>query len=342
MVQQYARIRVVGVGSGGVTAVNQMIAQGLGEVDFVTIDGDDDQLERSAAPVHIPVSVEWLRRASEVTVKGGQGSRLESFVSTKAGRALRRALRGSDMVFLVGGLGGRTGTHLAPAVASLARAEKALTVAIVTFPYSFEGRKRAEIAQQGVVALRRDIDTLIVIPNDRLLELSGGELGFHETYRLARDVWCTSIRAMSELVNKAGIVNVDFADVRTVMKLGGASVITTGSAVGPHRARRAAREATESPLLGITIDGARGVVFNIVGGPDLCLSEVEQVAAVIRGRVHPDANLIFGAAVDESLGDELAVTVIATGCGVEWPQAAGPSPAPRLVRARLQPQPFAY
>ncbi len=286
-----AKIRVVGVGNGGITAVNAMVEAGVNSVDYVTVDDSERDLQKTRAEVSIHVAA-------------GDPCRL-----------LRRALAGSDMVFIVGGLGGETGTRLAPMVAAAAREHDALTTAIVTVPFSFEGGRRAQHAQQGIQLLRKHVNTLIAIPNDRLLEMAGGALAFHQTYDLALNIWRESVQGITELVNSPGLVNVDFADVRTVMDVGGPSIIATGIGYGPAGARLAAEQATNSPFLDVTIDGARSVLFNITGGPSLTLQEVRQAAAVIRRRVHPDANIIFGAAVDATLDDEIRMTVIATGCG---------------------------
>lgn len=297
--EHLARIRVVGVGDGGITAVNAMIDDEIKGVDYITVDSDPRALKRSRAIVSFAVPA------------GAQAS--------DGLRELEGALHGSDMVFVVGGLGGKTGTRLAADVAALARAEGALTTAIMTAPFSFEGPLRASAAERGVERLRNAAHTLVVIPNDRLLALAGGTVAFHQTYDLALSIWQQSVRGISELVNAPGLVNVDFADVRTIMSGGGPSIIAMGSSRGANRARRAAQQVVSSPFLDVTIDGAQGVLFNISGGPDMTLHEVRQAAAVIRERSDPDVNLIFGAAVDESLGDELRITLIATGCGFTRP-----------------------
>lgn len=306
-----AHIGVVGIGKGGITAVNHMIAAGITSVDFVTVDSDRDALAESRAPLTIHLSE---------TLSGGK---LQEEITRPAGEApekcnpLRDAVSGSDMVFVVGGLGGKAGVQLAPLVAQAAQFAGALTTAIVTFPFHFEGKQRAQRARKAIRRLRPYVNTLIVIPNDRLLTLAGGELAFHETYHLALEIWQQSILGISELVNAPGLVNVDFADVRSIMSAGGASIIATGAARGPHRAREAARQATRSPHLDVTIDGARGVLFNVTGGLDLTLHHVRQAAAVIRERVHPEANIIFGAAIDVAMEGALRITVVATGCGFE-------------------------
>lgn len=291
--RRYARIRVVGVGSGGISAANHMIRGGIRGVSFVTIDLAAGGRRRSLAPTHLELSRPYL--------------------AGKEREQVREAMGGADLIFIVSGLGGCTGTTVAPEVAMLAREVGALIVAIVTFPFSFEGQRRMATAAAGAERLEEAAHTVIVIRNDRLLESNGNELPFHETYQLAHDVWFRSIQGMSELVNRAGLVNVDFADVRAVVEVGGASLITTGRAEGPERARLVAEQALYSPLLESSIDGARGVLFNVTGGENMTLAEVNTLAAHIQARVHPDANIIFGATVDASLEDELQLILIATG-----------------------------
>lgn len=291
--RRYARIRVVGVGSGGISAANHMIRGGIRGVSFVTMDLATGGRRRSLAPTHLQLSRPYLAGRERELV--------------------RDALGGADLIFIVSGLGGSTGTTVAPEVAMLAREVGALVVAIVTFPFSFEGPRRSATAAAGAERLEEVAHTAIIIRNDRLLENNGGELPFHETYRLAHDIWYRTIQGVSELVNRAGLVNVDFADVRAVVEVGGASLITTGYADGPERARLVAEQALYSPLLENSIDGARGVLFNVTGGENMTLAEVNTVAAHIQARVHPDANIIFGATVDCALEDELHLILIATG-----------------------------
>lgn len=291
--RRYARIRVVGVGSGGISAANHMIRGGIRGVSFVTLDLASGGRRRSLAPIHLELSRPYL--------------------AGKEREQAREALAGADLIFIVSGLGGCTGTTVAPELARLARDVGALVVAIVTFPFSFEGPRRSATAVAGAERLEEAAHTVIVIRNDRLLESNGGELPFHETYQLAHDVWYRSVQGISELVNRAGLVNVDFADVRAVVEVGGSALITTGRAQGPERASLVAEQALYSPLLESSIDGARGVLFNVTGGENLTLAEVNTVAAHIQARVHPEANIIFGATVDATLEDELQLILIATG-----------------------------
>lgn len=303
-----ADVRVVGIGGGGVTAVNGLIKHKIGGVGFLTIDGDIASVGTSRAPVH-------LRLGTEATGSGGffgNATRGKEAALETAG-SIQNALHGSDLVFVAAGLGGGTGTGAAPIVARIARHGGALVIGIVTYPFSFEGASRTSNARDGLATLRQSTDTLIVIPNDRLLEQAGGTIGFHETYTLAHHIWYQSIMGISEMLGNSGLINVDFADVRTIISAGSGAVIATGRATGPDRARTAAEMATKADLLGVTIDGARGVLFNVCGGPDMSLWEVEEAAEIITQRVHPEANVILGAAVNAALRDELRITVIATG-----------------------------
>ena len=296
---------VVGIGNGGITAVNRLLERGVYGVNYIVMDADEESLAQNRAGRTIKVND-----------------------NNTAVEAFQAVLDRPDIVFVVGGLGGQTATGLAPAVAAAARQQGALVLAIVTLPFTFEGQRRTAMANIGAAQLKDEVHTLITIPNDRLLDLAGDELPFNQTYQLAEDVWYQSIQGIHRLVNVPGLVNVDFADVKTIMAGGGPAVITRGRAQGPGRARDAALQATRSDLLGITIDGARGVLFNVAAGPELTLDEVREAASVIGRRAHPDANLIFGTAMDFSLGDEMEITVIATGCGVPAPQVATPPSRP--------------
>ncbi len=316
-----ARIRVVGLGTGGITAVNHMISGGISGVDFITVDTDAEALGQSRAlhSICLPCEASPRERLMRAFL-AGTGVVLGGAVDQQAMDKLKQALAGSDMVFIVGGLGGRTATRLAPTVAAIAQEDGALTTAIVTCPFAFEGRRRAQVAEQGIGRLKKHVNTLIVVPNDRLLEMAGGELAFHETYRLAYEIWLQSIQGVSDLVNAPGLVNVDFADVRSIMERGDASIIATGRGFGLDAAREAAEEASHSPYLNVTIDGARSVLFNVTGGPEMSLHEVKQAAAIIKERAHPEANIIFGATVDVTLRDEIRMIVVASGCGALPPQ----------------------
>jgi cell division protein FtsZ len=226
---------------------------------------------------------------------------------------LYNVLKGTDMVFIAAGIGGGTGTGAAPIISQIAKEVGALTIGVVTRPFTFEGAKRAQAAESGIAGLKEHVDTLIVIPNDRLLQIADKRASLQEAFRLADDVLRQGIQGISELITVPGLINLDFADVRTIMSEGGAALMAVGRGSGEDRARVAAEQAISSHLLDITIDGARGILFNVTGGSDLSLFEVNQAAAIIKETAHPDVNLIFGAVVDPNLGDELRVTVIATG-----------------------------
>jgi cell division protein FtsZ len=305
---QQARIRVAGIGSGGRTAVNRLIAAGSYGVDFVTMDTDTEALRESLAPMVVRLSKTAAdSRGAEGNVERGREA------AETSSPAIGKALQGADLVFVLAGLGGGTGSGAAPVVSQIARRQGSLVIGIVTYPFAFEGLKRATNAKNGIATLRRYTDTLIVIPNDRLLQLSNGRVGFHETYRLAQGFWQQSIQGISDLVNHPGVINVDFADVRAIMAEGGAAIIAAGRGTGRDRVKKAALAATRSDLLGVTIDGAQGVLFNVVGGPNMSLLEIEEAAEIITDRVQPGANVIFGAAISGALDEEIRITVIATG-----------------------------
>ena len=308
---EYARIRVIGVGGGGIAAVNDMIRCRIFGVEFLTADTDKSSTADSKALAHIHLEY------GITNPEGSNGDSTAAFkAATMAEKQIADALYGSDIVFVLSGLGGGTGSGSAPVVARVAMQQKALVIGIVTYPFSFEGETRVNAAKKSVDTLRGCTDTLILIPNDRLLQQSQGTIGFHETYRLAHNIWRDSIRGISELINRSGLINVDFADVRTIMKEGGAAIIGTGQATGTSRARVAAERASRSEMLGITLDGATGLLFNIVGGPDMTLLEVEEAAEVLTRRTHPNANVIIGAAIDDALDNEVRITAVATGFGL--------------------------
>jgi cell division protein FtsZ len=303
-----AVIRIVGVGGGGSNAINRMIAEGITGVDYVVVNTDNQSLLLSDAPVRVRIGDKLTRGLGA----GGNPERGEKAASETLDE-LYQVLQGSDMVFITAGMGGGTGTGAAPIVAKAARELGALTIGVVTRPFLFEGSKRANAAEQGIEQLRECVDTLIVIPNDRLLELTDKRMSLTESFRMADDVLRQGIQGISELITTPGLINLDFADVRTIMSEGGAALMAVGSASGENRAKIAAEESVSSQLLEVTIDGARGILFNITGGPNMTLFEVNQAAAIIRERAHPDANMIFGAVIDEEMGDFIRITVIATG-----------------------------
>jgi cell division protein FtsZ len=303
-----ARIKVVGVGGGGTNAVNRMVDAGLHGVDFVAINTDAQALAMSKADAQVRIGAKLTR---------GLGSGGDPEVGRKAAEEsqeeLRHALDGSDMVFVTAGMGGGTGTGAGPIVAGIAREAGALTIGVVTRPFAFEGAQRARVAEEGLAKLREQVHTLIVVPNDRLLQIVDKKASIQEAFRIADDVLRQAVQGISEIITEPGLVNVDFADVRSVMSHGGSALMGIGRATGDNRAVEAAQQAISSPLLDVTIDGAKGVLFNINGGTNLSLVEVEQAAGVIRERIDAGANIRFGAVIDESMGDEIQITVIATG-----------------------------
>jgi len=308
--QQYqARIKVVGVGGSGNNAINTMIAFGLEGVEFIAINTDAQALNASNAPVKIPIGQ---------AVTKGLGAGADPERGRKAAledvNRLKEALVGADMVFITAGMGGGTGTGAAPVIAQLAREEGALTVGVVTKPFLFEGRQRARRAELGLATLGDQVDTLITIPNQKLITLADESLTFVEAFRKADEVLFQAVQGISDLITQEGIVNVDFADVRTVMDSMGRALMGVGCAKGEGRARLAAEQAITSPLLDdISVEGATGVLINIVGGPDLKMKEIEEAATLIQEQAHEDANIIFGASIVESMADMIKVAVIATG-----------------------------
>jgi cell division protein FtsZ len=307
-VESFANIKVVGVGGGGCNAVDRMIEEGLQGVEFIAINTDAQALMLSKAPVRV-------RIGDKLTLGLGSGGNPETGkkAAEESADEMYDVLRGADMVFITGGMGGGTGTGACPIVAQISREVGALTIGVVTRPFTFEGSRRIQAAEGGISQLKEQSDTLIVIPNDRLLQIVDKRANLHEAFNIADDVLRQGVQGISELITVPGLINLDFADVRTIMSEGGAALMAVGHAKGDERAREAAEKAISSELLDITIDGARGILFNVTGGPDLTLFEVNQAAAIITETAHPDVNLIFGAVIDPSMGDELRITVIATG-----------------------------
>ena len=306
--ENVACIRVAGVGGGGCNAVNRMIAEGISGVDFIAINTDNQALLLSDAPVRVRIGEKLTRGLGA----GGHPEQGEKAAEESVDE-LQEVLKGADMVFITAGMGGGTGTGAAPVVARVAREQGALTIGVVTRPFLFEGSKRAAAAEQGIEKLKEQVDTLIVIPNDRLLELTDKRMSLAESFNMADDVLRQGIQGISELITVPGLINLDFADVKTIMSEGGAALMAVGYGEGDDRARDAAEQAISSRLLDVTIDGARGILFNVTGGPSLSLYDVNQAAAIIRETAHPDANMIFGAVIDENMGDSMRLTVIATG-----------------------------
>ena len=327
--ESFARIKVVGVGGGGCNAVNRMIVEGLQGIEFVTINTDAQALLLSNASTRV-------RIGDKVTRGLGAGGNPEvgQKAAEESAEELYEVLKGTDMVFVTAGLGGGTGTGAAPVVAQIAQEVGALTIGVVTRPFTFEGARRQASAENGISRLKEHADTLIVIPNDRLLQIVDKRSSLQDAFRIADDVLRQGIQGISELITIPGLINLDFADVRAIMSEGGAALMAVGKASGEDRARAAAEAAISSQLLDITIDGARGILFNVTGGPSLTLFEVNQAAAIIKETAHPDVNLIFGAVIDPNMTDELRVTVIATG----FDRTGAANPLSR-VRVDTRPEP---
>jgi cell division protein FtsZ len=305
-----AVLRVVGVGGAGLNAVDRMIDAGITQVDFIAVNTDIQQLQMSDAPTKIHIG-------SELTE--GLGSGADPDIGRRAAEdgydAIKRALRGSDMVFVTAGEGGGTGSGAAPVVARIARELGALTVGIVTTPFKFEGTRRAKQAVDGVQAMRDSCDTLIVIPNDRLLEVLDKSTSMLDAFRIADDVLRHGVQGICDLITNPGLINLDFADVRTVMKDSGSALMGIGYATGENRAKEAAERALRSPLIETEITGARGILLSIAGGDDLTLYEVNEAAEAVREASTDDTNIIFGATIDDRLTGQIWITVVATGIG---------------------------
>ncbi len=307
-IEKGAYIKVFGVGGGGGNAVNTMIASGLRGVEFLIANTDLQALETTQADIRLQLGA---------TLTRGLGAGANPEVGRKAAQedreAITKALEGADMVFITAGMGGGTGTGAAPVIASMAREKHILTVAVVTKPFVFEGRQRMRQAEAGIHELRDHVDTLIVIPNQRLLEVVDKRTPLREAFRVADDVLCQAVQSISDLILVPGLVNLDFADVRTIMTGQGKAIMGTGLASGAERAVLAAQRAIESPLLEASVHGAQGVLINITGGMDMSLYEVHEASSAVQLAAHPEAQIIFGAVIDAAMGDALRVTVIATG-----------------------------
>jgi cell division protein FtsZ len=303
-----AVIKVVGIGGGGVNAVNRMIEAGLRGVEFIAINTDAQALLMSDADVKLDVGREATR---------GLGAGADPEVGRRAAEdhaeEIEEVLRGSDMVFVTAGEGGGTGTGGAPVVARIAKSMGALTVGVVTRPFAFEGKRRGTQAEAGIEALNDEVDTLIVIPNDRLLSISDRQVSVLDAFRSADEVLRSGVQGITDLITTPGLINLDFADVKSVMKDAGSALMGIGSARGEDRSVAAAELAISSPLLEASIDGAYGVLLSVSGGSDLGLFEIHEAANLVSEAAHPDANIIFGAVIDDALGDEVRVTVIAAG-----------------------------
>jgi len=311
-IENFATIKVVGLGGGGCNAVNRMIESKMRGVEFVTVNTDAQALVNSKAQYKIQIGKETTRGL-------GAGSDVEvgrkSIEENK--EEIYEALKGSDMVFVTCGMGGGTGTGSIPMAAQIAKELGALTVGVVTKPFSFEGMRRKKVAELGIEELRDKVDTLITIPNDRLLQVIDKKTSLATAFNIVDDVLRQGVQGISDLITLHGIINVDFADVRMIMQDAGSALMGIGYGKGDNRAIEAARAAIDSPLLELSIEGAKGILFNITGGPDLSMYEIDEAAKAITESAHQEANIIFGAIIDESMGSEVKITVIATGFDVE-------------------------
>jgi cell division protein FtsZ len=326
---QLAKIKVIGVGGGGSNAVNRMIDFGVQAVEFITVNTDAQALHHAKAEHKLQIGDKLTR---------GLGAGANPEIGKKAAEESRdiimSTLQGADMVFVTAGMGGGTGTGAAAVIAEIARECGALTVGVVTRPFSFEGRKRQTQAEQGIAALKEKVDTLIIIPNDRLLEIVDKKTPMLEAFREADNVLRQAVQGISDLIAVPGLINLDFADVKTIMAERGSALMGIGTGTGDNRAADAAKKAIQSPLLETSIDGARGVIMNITGGSDLSLFEVNEAVEMVTSASDPDVNMIFGAIIDENMKDEIKVTVIAT--GFEHKQTAAKRPVQAQNEAQSQ------
>jgi cell division protein FtsZ len=310
-----AVIKVVGVGGGGTNAVNRMVDAGLSGVEFIAVNTDAQALLMCDSDVKIHIGAKVTRGLG-----AGANPEIGRAAAQESRDELKEALKGADMIFATAGEGGGTGSGGAPIVADLARELEALTVGVVTRPFSFEGRKRAQQAEAGIDELRDKVDTLIVIENDRLLQVVEKKTSIVEAFKMADDVLRQGVQGITDLITIPGLVNLDFADVRTIMRDAGSALMGIGAASGENRAAEAARIAVSSPLLEASIEGATGILLNVTGGPDIGLFEVNEAAEVVTSASDANANVIFGAVIDDTIGDEVRVTVIATGFGPARPR----------------------
>lgn len=321
-----AVIKVVGVGGGGVNAVNRMIEAGLRGVEFIAVNTDAQALTGCDADVKIHIGGTITRGLG-----AGADPRIGREAAEESREELKEAVRGADMVFVTAGEGGGTGTGGAPVVARIAKSLGALTIGVVTRPFGFEGRRRQSQAENGVDALRNEVDTLIVIPNDRLLSLSDRNISVIDAFRQADHVLLQGVSGITDLITTPGLINLDFADVKSVMQGAGSALMGIGSARGEDRAMEAANAAISSPLLEASIEGAHGVLLSVSGGSDLGLFEINEAARMVSDAAHPDANIIFGAVIDDTLGDEVRVTVIAAGFDGGTPPARRAQPVTKRI-----------
>ncbi|GIV97070.1 MAG: cell division protein FtsZ [Herpetosiphonaceae bacterium] len=307
-VENFAQIKVVGVGGGGSNAVDRMIEAGVQGVEFITVNTDAQALLHSAAPVRVRIGDKLTK---------GLGSGGNPIIGQKAAEEtqeeLTEVLKGADMIFVTAGMGGGTGTGASPVIAGIAQELNALTVGVVTRPFTFEGSRRRQMAEAGIEQLRPSVDALIIIPNDRLLQIASKNTSVQEAFRMADDVLRQGIQGISGLITERGLINLDFADVKTIMSQAGGALMSIGYGSGDNRMIEAANMAISSPLLELSIDGAKGVLFNVTGGEDLGILEVYEAADIIAKAADPDANIIFGAVIDPTMHGQVKITLIATG-----------------------------
>ena len=312
-IERFAKIRVVGIGGAGCNVINTMIeAQQINGVEFIAVNTDAQDLSINKAFIKLPIGQD---------LTGGLGAGAEPEIGRKAAEEdidlIKSNLEGADMVFITAGMGGGTGTGAAPVIARVSRELGALTIGVVTKPFAFEGAKRLENAEIGIEELRNEVDALIIIPNQRLLEITDEKMSVLEAFRLSDSVLNQGVQGISDLIVMPGLINVDFADVKTIMKNAGSALMGIGIGTGEDRAKIAAQAAITSPLLDISIDGATGILFNITGGQDMSMREVDSAAKIIMDAASPDANIIFGTTIDDNLTDQIKITVIATGFDTE-------------------------
>jgi len=341
----FAKIRVMGIGGGGSNAIGSMISAGnIHGVDFVAVNTDAQALLLNKADTKIQIGDQFTKGLGS-----GGDPEIGRESAEESREKIKQTLDGSDMVFLTAGMGGGTGTGATPIVAEIAKEVGALTVAVVTKPFMFEGTRRMVSAEEGIDNLKDKVDTLIVIPNQRILDVVDRKLSLLDAFKVADSVLTQGVQGISEIITLPGLINVDFADVRNIMVNAGSALMGIGSGIGENRAQTAARSAIASPLLEISMDGARGVLFNVVGGSDLTMSEVDEAAKIISAAADPDANIIFGATIDETMHDQIRITVVATGfdqAKQRLQQFVIPQPTPQISQTPLsrqdpfmQPQP---
>ncbi len=331
-IERTAVIKVVGVGGGGNNAVNRMIEAGLRGVDFIAVNTDAQALSVSKATEKIQIGAQLTKGLG-----AGANPEIGRNAVEESREELTRALNGSDMVFLTAGMGGGTGTGASPVIAEIAKELGALTVGVVTRPFSFEGKVRQRVADEGIEAIRSKVDTLIVIPNDRLLQVAQKNTSIIEAFSLADDILRQGVQGISDLITVPGLINLDFGDVQTVMGEKGSAMMGIGIAEGENRALEAAKRAISNPLLETSIDGAKGVLLNITGGPDLGLFEVNEAAQIVTEAADPEARIIFGAVIDEEMGDKIKVTVIATGFSAKEDRVERPRPPLQPIGLDVKP-----